>query len=187
MTPGDSHKKINFWYLAYSFCFNTTYWNSRVNEGKMKCVFPILQTSAKSAQTSAVVCSDYSWSLQKVLRTYKFKCAYLLKCLRVLIIVSACTHYNEYVVLIEPIALCGTRCVIIDIQAPSFTWVNSLRLHSQHIAKATLCKAPQKDKFYLSFGRPSGRSPRKKSKVLNGLLRDKGWNQFNFDFSPYLI
>ena len=129
--------------MVYSFCFNTTYWNSRVYKRKMKCVFPILQTSAKSVQTSAVVCSDYSWSLQKVLRTYKFKCAYLLKCLRVLIIVSACTHDNEYVVLIEIITLCGSRCVIINIQIPSFTWVNSLRLQSQCLAKAILCKVSQ--------------------------------------------
>ena len=35
-------------------------------------------------QTTRVVCTDYSWSLQKVLRTYKFKYAYLLRCLRVL-------------------------------------------------------------------------------------------------------
>ena len=31
----------------------------------------------------------------------------------------------------ETIALCGTRCVIIDIQGPSFTRVNSLRPQSQ--------------------------------------------------------
>ena len=34
--------------------------------------------------------------------------------------------------------ICGTRCVIIDIQAQC------------------LVKAPQKDKLYLSFWRPSG-------------------------------
>ena len=82
------------------------------------------------------VCTNYTCSLHKlqlqsvqttaeVSRKYyvltKFKCAYLLKCLRVLIIVSACTHDNEYVVLIETIALCGTRCIVIDIQVPSFT------------------------------------------------------------------
>ena len=38
----------------------------------------------KFVQTTRVVCTDYSWSLQKVLRTYKFKYAYLLRCLRVL-------------------------------------------------------------------------------------------------------
>ena len=42
----------------------------------------------------------------------------------------------------ETIALCGTRCVIIDIQAPSFTRVNSLRPQSQCLAKAAFCKAP---------------------------------------------
>ena len=46
----------------------------------------------------------------------------------------------------ETIALCGTRCVIIDIQGPSFTRVNSRCLQSQYLAKAAFCKAPQKDK-----------------------------------------
>ena len=55
----------------------------------------------KFVQTTRVVCTDFSWSLQKVLCTYKFKCAYLLKCLRVLIIVSARTYDNEYDVLIS--------------------------------------------------------------------------------------
>ena len=48
--------------------------------------------------------------------------------------------------LVETIALCGTRCVIIDIQAPSFTGVNSLRPQSQCLAITAFCKAPQKDK-----------------------------------------
>ena len=50
----------------------------------------------------------------------------------------------------------GTRYVIIDIQAWSFTRVNSLRLQSQCLAITAFCKAPQKDKFYLSFLSPSG-------------------------------
>ena len=33
----------------------------------------------KFVQTTRVVCTDYSWSLQKVLRTYKFKYAHSLK------------------------------------------------------------------------------------------------------------
>ena len=60
-------------------------------------------------QTTRVVCTDYGWSLQKVLRTYKFKCAhslkylcvltkvftsYSLQCLRVLIETS--TSYSFY-------------------------------------------------------------------------------------------
>ena len=45
---------------------------------------------------------------------------------------------------IEGIALCGTRCVIFDIQAWSFTSVNSLRLQSQCLAITAFCKAPQK-------------------------------------------
>ena len=36
----------------------------------------------KFEETTRVVCTDYSWSLQKVLRTYKFKCVYLLKWVR---------------------------------------------------------------------------------------------------------
>ena len=42
----------------------------------------------------------------------------------------------------ETIALCGTRCVIIDIQAPSFTRVNSLRPQPQYLTKTAFCKAP---------------------------------------------
>ena len=42
----------------------------------------------KFVQTTRVVCTDYSWSLQKVLRTYKFKYTVLVK-------VSACTHWNK--------------------------------------------------------------------------------------------
>ena len=56
--------------------------------------------------------------------------------------------------LCEIIAFCGTRCVIVDIQAPSFTRVNSLRLQSQCLAITAFCKASQKDKFYLFFLRP---------------------------------
>ena len=57
---------------------------------------------------------------------------------------------------LETIALCGTRYVIVDIQAPSFTRVNSLRTQSQCLEITAFCKAPPKDKFYLSFWRPSG-------------------------------
>ena len=70
-----------------------------IPKAKAKTTFPILKTSAKAVQTTRVVYTDYGWSLQKVLRTYKFKCVYSLKCLRVLIIVSARTYDNEYVVL----------------------------------------------------------------------------------------
>ena len=52
----------------------------------------------------------------------------------------------SFVVNFETIALCGTRCVIIDIQAPSFTRVNSLCLQSQCLAKAAFCKKTQKNK-----------------------------------------
>ena len=72
--------------------------------------FPILKTSAKSVQTTAEVCADYTcslYSLRRVLnlgmRKLQNEYAYSLKYLRVLIIVSARTHDNEYVVLIETI------------------------------------------------------------------------------------
>ena len=55
----------------------------------------------------------------------------------------------------ETIALYGTRCVIFNIQTWSFTGVNSRRLQSQYLAITAFCKAPPKDKFYLSFWRPS--------------------------------
>ena len=59
---------------------------------------------------------------------------------------------KSYSSIYEAIALCGTRCVIIDIQAWLFTRVNSLRLQSQCLAITAFCKASQKDKFHLSFG-----------------------------------
>ena len=46
----------------------------------------------------------------------------------------------------EAIALCGTHCVIIDIQARSFTRVNSRRLQSQCLVITAFCKVPQKNK-----------------------------------------
>ena len=49
---------------------------SELHEEKTKRAFPKLKTSAKSVQTTAEVCADCSWSLQKVLRTYKFKYVY---------------------------------------------------------------------------------------------------------------
>ena len=42
----------------------------------------------------------------------------------------------------ETIALRGTHCVIFDIQAWSFTRVNSRRLQSQCLAITAFCKAP---------------------------------------------
>ena len=49
----------------------------------------------------------------------------------------------------ETIALCGTRYVIIDIQALSFTRVNSRHLQSQCLAKAAFCKIPTKGQVKL--------------------------------------
>ena len=50
--------------------------NIQIGEEKTQHTLPILKTSAKSVQTTAEVCTDYSWSLQKVLRTNKFKYAH---------------------------------------------------------------------------------------------------------------
>ena len=50
----------------------------------------------KFVQTTAEVCTDFSRSLQKVLRTYKFKCAHLLISVRVLTNVSVRIHFGEY-------------------------------------------------------------------------------------------
>ena len=56
--------------------------------------FPILKTSAKSVQTTAEVCADYSWSLQKVLRTYEF-------IYDVLTEISTRTYWSVYVYLLQ--------------------------------------------------------------------------------------
>ena len=53
--------------------------------------------------------------------------------------------------IISPLVHCIIRHSLryFDIQAWSFTRVNSLRLQSQCLAITAFCKAPQKDKFYL--------------------------------------
>ena len=61
--------------------------------------------------------------------------------------------------LFKTIALCGTCCVIADIQAWSFTKVNSLRLQSQCLAKAAFCKAPKRTSKTCPFGDRVQRSP----------------------------
>ena len=68
-------------------------------KGKRASALPKVKTSAKSVQTTRVVCTNYGWSLQKVLRTYKFKYAYLRLYLCVLTEVFTRTYRNEYDVL----------------------------------------------------------------------------------------
>ena len=75
---------------------------------KIKHALPILKTSAKSVQTTAEVCADYTCSLYRLQLKSPESATYLLKCLRVLIIVSACTYDNEYVVLTTAIRLSET-------------------------------------------------------------------------------
>ena len=86
----------------------------------------------------------------------------------------------------ETLALCGTRCVIIDIQAPSFTRVNSLRLQSQCLAITAFCKAPLKNRFHLFFWRPMGgllKSPlRQPIELYNEML----WRGVPIEGDPYL-
>ena len=75
--------------------------NVRVSVCEIVIALPILETTAKSVQTTAEVCTDYSWSLQKVLRTYKCKYAYSLKWVHVLTKVFTCTYWGGYVVFIS--------------------------------------------------------------------------------------
>ena len=53
---------------------------------------------------------------------------------------------------IGSIAEYGTRYVIIDIQAPSFTRVNSLHPQSQCLAITAFCKAPQRTSKICPLG-----------------------------------
>ena len=67
----------------------------------MKCAFPILETSAKSVQTTAEVCADYTCSLYRLQLKSPESTTYLQFYVRVLTEISAYTYYNEYVVLIS--------------------------------------------------------------------------------------
>ena len=42
------------------------HWNYLINQAKAKTKFPILKTSAKSVQTTAEVCADYTCSLYRL-------------------------------------------------------------------------------------------------------------------------
>ena len=75
------------------------YLKSHIRTTKSGSTLPKLKTSAKSVQTTAEVCTDFSCSLQKVLRTYKFKYAYLRLYLCVLTEVFTRAYRNEYDIL----------------------------------------------------------------------------------------
>ena len=51
------------WLFCYPYI---TYINSWENEAKIFCAFPKLKTSAKSVQTTAEVCADYTCSLYRL-------------------------------------------------------------------------------------------------------------------------
>ena len=107
------------WALSWSICSQAVspelrLWQHRAstskyqNHTKRKLCLPFLNSKPrrslyrlrlKFVQTTRVVCTDYSWSLQKVLRTYKFKYVYLLKCLHVLTEMSTRTYESVYLVL----------------------------------------------------------------------------------------
>ena len=59
---------------------------------KIKHALPILKTSAKSVQTTAEVCADYTCSLYRLQLKSPESATYLLKCLRVLTKVFVRTH-----------------------------------------------------------------------------------------------
>ena len=99
-------------------------WNSEMSKVKARWAFPKLKTTAKSVQTTAEVCADYTCSLYRLqlkspestmnlqiwvralakmsTRTYLSICVYLRKCLR-------CIHFREYIVLVSVISH-GQEC-----------------------------------------------------------------------------
>ena len=97
-------------------------------------------SSAKERHYNASICLRQK-SAAPLGLIYDFTANQLLCCFDALTLI-----YARITRSIETIALYGIRYVIFDIQAPSFTQVNSLHLQSQCLAKAAFCKAPQKNK-----------------------------------------
>ena len=62
----------------------------------MKCAFPILETSAKSVQTTAEVCADYTCSLYRLQLKSPESTTYLLKCLRALTETNTTYSFSTY-------------------------------------------------------------------------------------------
>ena len=75
------------------------YTNVRVSVCEIVIALLILETTAKSVQTTAEVCADYTCSLYRLQLKSPESTTYLLKCLRVLTDVSTRTYRSEYVVL----------------------------------------------------------------------------------------
>ena len=63
--------------------------------------FPILKTSAKSVQTTAEVCADYTCSLYRLQLKSPESTMYLRIYLRVLTGISTCTYFSVYAHLLE--------------------------------------------------------------------------------------
>ena len=73
--------------------------NVRVSVCEIVIALPILETTAKSVQTTAEVCADYTCSLYRLQLKSPESTTHLLKCLRVLIEVG--TSYSFLAVVVE--------------------------------------------------------------------------------------
>ena len=78
------------------FLLAQTIVNTQAKERKTKRMFPKLKTSAKSVQTSAEVCADYTCSLYRLQLKSPESTTYLQFYVRVLTLVSARIHFSEY-------------------------------------------------------------------------------------------
>ncbi len=77
------------------------YTNVRVSVCKIVIAFPILKTSARSVQTSAVVCADYTCSLYRLQLKSPESTTYLQIYVRALTETSTRTYRSKYVVLTQ--------------------------------------------------------------------------------------
>ena len=68
----------------------------------MKCAFPILETSAKSVQTTAEVCADYTCSLYRLQLKSPESTTYLQFYVRVLITGTSLIHKILFKLVDEP-------------------------------------------------------------------------------------
>ena len=75
----------------------------------MSLALPKLKTSAKSVQTTAEVCADYTCSLYRLQLKSPESTTYLQIYVRVLTEVFTCTHRNEYTVLTKVFACTRNR------------------------------------------------------------------------------
>ena len=111
-------------------------WSSLISRVKAGRAFPILETSAKSVQTTAEVSRKYYVLTNLSVRTHRNKYVYLRKCL-------PRTHWNEYVVLISVSA------------SHLFWWYGLLRSGSEPQRGGTSCASIGCGRYvvlYLSVG-----------------------------------